>query len=95
MEIHKHRHNFVKHHSIHGRINPIVQIEPISMERRHNKLAREMIIRKMNHKSDYNMPDISYLPNIERTVKVNISLSLTDLAHRCTCCAERIREYSK
>ena len=32
LEIHKHRHVFIKHYSITGRIYPIVQIEPASME---------------------------------------------------------------
>ena len=41
-DIHKHRHNFVKKHSISGRLSPIVQIEPSSMEKRHDELTLEM-----------------------------------------------------
>jgi Pyrimidine dimer DNA glycosylase len=41
-EIHKHRHNFVKRHSIAGRVYPVAQIEPLSMADRHEVLAQEM-----------------------------------------------------
>ena len=41
-EIHKHRHNFVKQHSITKRIE-LGQIEPSSMESRHDELVKEMI----------------------------------------------------
>lgn len=85
-EIHKHRHNFVKKHNIKGRIIPVVQIEPSSMETRHNELALEMINRKMNHKSDYKQPDISYLPKELQSAKVDISVALKDLLLRCKDC---------
>ena len=55
-EIHKHRHNFVKGHSILGRKG---QIEPASMSQRHDELAIEMVKRGMNHKSPYVQPDLS------------------------------------
>jgi hypothetical protein len=85
-EIHKHRHNFVKKHNIAGRISPVVQIEPMAMSKRHDQLAKEMLRRKMNHKSDYIMPDISYLKSELRNAKVNIEISKQDLLSRCKNC---------
>ena len=68
-EIHLHRHNFVKKHSISGRIKPIVQIEPLSMKKRHDELAKYM-----NHKSPYVLPDLSHLSKEELNAKVNITI---------------------
>ena len=85
-EIHKHRHNFVKKHNIAGRINPVVQIEPRAMKKRHDILAKEMMRRKMNHKSDYSMPDISYLKSELKNAKVNLEISIKDLRNRCKVC---------
>jgi len=89
-EIHKHRHNFVKHHSITNRIFPIAQIEPASMKIRHDLLAKEMIRRGYNHESPFEQPDISYLPDKERNAKVDIKNSLTDLKTRCPDCSKNI-----
>lgn len=88
-EIHKHRHNFVKQHSIKGRIYPVVQIEPAAMKARHDELAVEMLHRGMNHNSRYEMPDISYLPPEQRYAKVNTEQSYIDLASRCPACRAR------
>ena len=55
-EIHKHRHNFVKGHRIGGRKG---QIEPVSMQKRHNELASEMLRRGYRHESPYKQPDLS------------------------------------
>ncbi|MCK9544374.1 MAG: pyrimidine dimer DNA glycosylase/endonuclease V [Novosphingobium sp.] len=82
-EIHKHRHVFLKKQSISGRIEPVTQIEPVSMENRHNELVNEMIIRGMNHASPYDQPDISYLPISEQFAKVHIDQSYKDLISRC------------
>ena len=90
-EIHKHRHNFVKQHSISKRVSPVVQIEPNAMETRHDILADEMLHRKMNHQSPYEQPDISYLPIYERNAVVDINNSLMDLSNRCPECAKRIQ----
>jgi len=90
-EIHKHRHNFVKHHRITGRIYPIVLIEPENMEKRHNELAQEMINRGYNHNSPYEQPDLSYLKNEERFAKISIDKSISDLKSRCSECSERIK----
>ena len=89
-EIHKHRHNFVKHHSITGRIFPIVQIEPLSMKSRHDKLAIEMLSRNYNHKSEYELPDLSYLNKHALNVKVDLNYSLNDLINRCDECKNRL-----
>jgi len=86
-EIHKHRHNFVKGHSIAGRIG---QIEPVNMSKRHDELAIEMINRNMNHKSPYNQPDLSKYDLSEFTV--NQEESLVELAHRCPACRVRISQ---
>lgn len=89
-EIHLHRHNFIKHHSITGRISPVVQIEPMSMGRRHNELALEMVSRGMNHNSPYVMPDLGYLPAEIREAKVDITVSLKELCKRCLNCKQLI-----
>lgn len=91
-EIHKHRHNFVKHHSIAGRLSPVVQIEPASMQSRHDELASEMLLRGMNHQSPYEQPDISYLPKDQQNAKVDRDKSINDLKLRCVECAKRIGE---
>ena len=89
-EIHKFRHTFVKQYRIDGRISPVVQIEPASMSIRHNELAAEMVSRGFNHKSDYVLPDLSYLGE-KANVKVNINISTSDLINRCAECANRIK----
>ena len=88
-EIHLHRHNFVKHHSITGRVIPVVQIEPESMGTRHDELAKEMLVRDMNHQSPYEMPDLSYLPDHIRCVRVDLDVSMRDLHERCPECKAR------
>ena len=90
-EIHKHRHNFVKGHSIQGRISPVVQIEPLSMKQRHDDLVKEMIKRNMNHKSPYTQPDLSHYDKDLISVKVDLFVSLKDLCKRCEDCKERIK----
>jgi len=87
-EIHKHRHNFVKHHSITKRIE-LGQIEPSSMEARHDALVVEMLRRGYNHQSPYEQPDISYLPKEQQSFMVDVDQSLADLIDRCPECAER------
>lgn len=89
-EIHKHRHNFVKKHSIAKRISPVVQIEPENMKERHDALVKEMIDRNYNHNSPYEQPDLSYLKPEERFAKINVGISVADLRNRCPHCTERI-----
>lgn len=85
-ELHKHRPSFVKKHSIAGRVSPVVQIEPESMQVRHDALAAEMLRRGMKHKSPYEQPDLSYLPDEHRMAKVDVRVSRTDLYKRCSAC---------
>ena len=89
-EIHKHKHNFVKKHSISKRIKPIVQIEPENMKKRHDELAQEMINRGYSHKSPYEQPDLSHLKDDERYANINIDNSIKDLTQRCPDCSKRI-----
>lgn len=89
-EIHKHRHNFVKHHKITNRIYPIVQIEPENMKKRHDELVKEMIKRGYNHNSPYEQPDLSYLSNDERYAKIDVNNSINDLKNRCSECIIKI-----
>lgn len=91
-EIHKHRHNFVKHHSMDGRFSPVVQIEPANMKKRHDALAAEMVSRGMNHRSPYEQPDISYLPEWQQNAVVDVVESATDLTVRCDYCGMLIAE---
>jgi len=61
------------------------------MSVRHDALADEMLKRGYNHKSPYDQPDISYLPDEDRLGEVDISISLYDLCSRCEDCKKRIR----
>jgi hypothetical protein len=88
-EIHKHRHNFVKRHSIAGRRG---QIEPMAMAQRHDELAAELLKRGMNHQSPYEMPDLSHLPTLDRVGKVDQETSLRDLHNRCEACRDRYQK---
>jgi hypothetical protein len=86
-EIHKHKHNFVKGHSIDGRKG---QIDPIAMKRRHDELAEEMLRRQYNHKSPYSMPDLSGYDLSEHGI--DVSESLEELKRRCPECSKRIED---
>lgn len=90
-EIHKHKSSFEKRHSIVGRVKPVVQIEPRSMKKRHEELAEEMLSRGYNHKSPYEMPDISYLDDEFLNVKVDKALSKKELKSRCVFCERLIK----
>jgi hypothetical protein len=90
-EIHKHRHVFVKQYKIDKRISPIVQICPEQMKIRHDMLAQEMIKRGYNHKSPYELPDLSYLSNNQRYAIADILYNIRDLFERCDKCKDRIK----
>lgn len=92
-EIHKHKHIFEKKYKITKRISPVVQIEPESMEIRHNILAEEMLRRGFNHNSPYIQPNLDYLNNNERYAKVDINNSLADLSNRCENCKKKINKW--
>lgn len=102
LELHKHLPSFKKRHSISNRVSPVVQIEPLSMQSRHDMLAEEIGKRwpKNNpHRSPFPVDIktlLEYLPERERSVKVDLSISETDLCNRCPSCRERIlRETSR
>jgi len=93
-EIHKHRHNFVKRHSIAGRIEGNA-CEPAAMKLRHDSLEAELRRRavKAGRKppcSPFEMPDISHLPVEHRLFKVDRIASANLLRERCPECAERM-----
>ena len=90
-EIHKHRHNFEKKHSISGRIHPVVLIEPANMKVRHDQLVKEMLKRGYNHSSPYSLPDLCHLPKEQRDAKCNISHNIKDLCSRCQECEKLIK----
>lgn len=87
-EIHKHRHVFEKGWSIAKRIVlPNPQIEPISMQKRHNELVKEMKARGYNHQSPFKQPSLSkYDIKALKKVIVNKEHSLNDLHCRCEEC---------
>jgi hypothetical protein len=94
MEIHSFRHVFERGWSIEGRVVPgMVQIEPRAMGWYHDALAEEMLRRGMKHKSPYEMPDLSYLPNEHRDARVDRAEALKLMAWRCPGCRERIRDF--
>lgn len=90
-ELHKHRHNFEKKYSMQKRI-ALGQIEPSSMQDRHDLLANEMLRRNYNHHSPYSQPDISYLPEAHQAFRVDVQSALEDLISRCPECARRFKE---
>lgn len=87
-EFHKHRHSFVKKHNLKGRFIPLVQIDPKNMKKRHDELSRYL----KNHKSPYEMPDISHLSDFEG-FKIDLSYNLLDLYMRCEKCRKKINKY--
>lgn len=89
-ELHKHRHNFEKKHSVSGRVYPIVLIEPDNMQKRHDELVLEMVSRDYKHQSEYIQPDISYLPIGQQHARVDINYNIQDLCNRCEECRTRI-----
>lgn len=93
-EIHKHKHNFVKRHSIAKRVSPVVQVEPLAMQARHDALAAEMARRGYTHASPYEQPDLSYLPLEHRSAVVDTQAAMLDLFARCPECRERYSDNS-
>ena len=87
-EIHKHRHNFVKRHSMTKRVE-LRQIEPLAMASRHDALAAEMAARGMNHKSPFVQPDTSYLPAWQEQTTVDPVAGAKLLRDKCPACRER------
>lgn len=80
-EIHKHRHNFVKGHSIEGRRG---QIEPARMQERHDELVAEFLRRGYNHNSPYAQPDLSHYDLSGHII--DRAAANRDLRNRCPEC---------
>jgi hypothetical protein len=93
-ELHKFLHNWLKQHSISGRV-AINSIEPLAYKARHDSLAEEMLRRGYNHKSPIEQPDFSYLPEHERLATVDKSLALKLLIERCPDCAAQNIQLSR
>ncbi len=88
-EIHKHRKTFEKQHSIDRRMSPIVQILPAKMKERHDELAKFL-----NHKSKYELPDLSYLPEKYLNAEIDLEYNIKDLSDRCPKCRKLLKKYS-
>ena len=84
-ELHKFRPSFEKKHNMNNRILSN-QIEPLSMKIRHDELVVEMLRRGYNHKSTYEMPDVSYIDESLLSLKVDHRMSEVDLRERCDKC---------
>jgi hypothetical protein len=98
-EIHKHRHNFVKGHSIAGRIAGNA-VEPEAMQSRHDDLEAEIVRRALaaGRKppcSPFEQPDLSGYPAEYRTYKINIEQSRALLVDRCPDCRKLNNERKK
>lgn len=86
-EIHKFIPTFQKAYSIKGRMDPIVQIQIDCLKDRHDRLAKEMLCRGMNHKSPiHNVPDMQRLYPEYYNFKVDKRQSVQDLSKRCIAC---------
>lgn len=90
-EIHKHRHNFVKKHSIKGRVEPVVQIEPELMKQSHDLCTKYL----KNHKSPYKLPNLSYLPEAQRKTRVSLEENIKTLNDRCPVCKKNFKNAFK
>jgi len=88
-EIHKFKKSFEKQYKINNRMFPIVQILPAKMKIRHDELAKYM-----NHKSEYILPDLSYLPKEYLEAEVDIEYNIKDLNNRCSECRKLLKNYS-
>ncbi len=90
-ELHKFIPSFHKKYRVTRRIEPVVQIELSSYQKRHDELAEEMISRGMNHQSPLpELPDFSYLPDEHYSAKVDIEKSIMDLKERCPKCRRKL-----
>jgi hypothetical protein len=89
-EIHKHRHNFVKGHSIDGRIAGNA-VEPASMQSRHDELEAEIRRRAVEAgrkppSSPFEQPDLSVYPPEQRDYVIDREAALKLLLDRCDEC---------
>ncbi len=95
-ELHKHRHNFVKQHSMTGRIQGNA-LEPLSLQARHDALEYELNRRqledgrKVTH-SPFAAPNIDYLPKTERDYRIDQARNRQLLRDRCADCRQRMSQ---
>jgi hypothetical protein len=93
-EIHKHRHNFVKGHSIAGRIEGNA-VEPMAMKSRHDELEAEIVRRAIEAGrkppcSPFEQPDLSAYPEEQRVYRIDVDASMEMLVERCEDCRKRV-----
>jgi Pyrimidine dimer DNA glycosylase len=64
------------------------QLEPKSLFKRHEDLAKEMINRNYSHNSalDFSIKDIEYLPISQQNKIIDTKQSLIELINRCQEC---------
>ena len=89
-EIHKHRHNFVKGHSIAGRIEGNA-VEPLMMKQRHDELEREIrrrarVAGRRPPSSPYEQPDLSAYSVEQRCYQIDREAARQLLIGRCEDC---------
>jgi len=95
-EIHKHRHNFVKGHSIVGRIEGNA-VEPTAMKERHDELEAEIRRRAIEAgrkppSSPFEQPDLSAYPPEYRDYQIDRQDAEALLIGRCEECRRRHEE---
>lgn len=88
-ELHKHLHNWRKHHRVDGRV-AVNSIEPMAYKDRHDELEAEMKRRGMKPASPLEQPDFSYLPPEHRNAKVDVKMAYVMLLQRCEQCRDRV-----
>ena len=84
-EMHKHLPSFFKGYKVERRFTPIIQIQFIGYEERHDSLAEEMLRRGMRHNSPLpELPDFKRLYPEYYHLKVDIDFNVIDLNSRCS-----------
>ena len=84
-ELHKHLWCWVKKYKVDGRIGGNA-MEPLAYKRRHDELEAEMRRRGMSPKSPMEQPDFSYLPEEQRSFRVDVEAARAMLLGRCEAC---------
>ncbi len=95
-EIHKHRHNFVKGHSMAGRIE-INAVEPLSLKTRHDELETEIRRRAVEAGrkppcSPFEQPDLDAYSDEHREYRIDREAARELLVNRCEDCCSRHKE---
>lgn len=89
-EIHKHLPHLYKGVNIHGRFNPIIQIQLNSLQSRHDKLVKYL----KNHNSLLEVDEQKIKDNYPKyyDLFVDIEYNIKDLSSRCKECCEKINK---